>query len=42
MQSVAIVAKKTASESQIMSSQLKGMTEVAIALQESSARFKVD
>lgn len=42
MQSVAIVAKKTASESQLMSAQLKGMTEVAIALQESSARFKVD
>ncbi|OKH19217.1 methyl-accepting chemotaxis protein [[Limnothrix rosea] IAM M-220] len=42
MQSVASVAQKTASESQSMSEQLKSLTNVAIALQESSSRFKVD
>lgn len=42
MQSVAVVAQQTATESQVMSNQLQALTEVAIALQESTARFKID
>ncbi|MGB2924584.1 MAG: methyl-accepting chemotaxis protein [Limnothrix sp.] len=42
MQSVAVVAQQTAAESKMMSSQLKSLSEVAIALQQSSSRFKVD
>jgi twitching motility protein PilJ len=42
MQSVATVAQKTALESKQMSEQLKSLTQVAIALQESSSKFKVD
>ncbi|BAW95326.1 methyl-accepting chemotaxis like protein [[Synechococcus] sp. NIES-970] len=42
MQSAAEVAQKTAAESKTMSGQLEALTQVAIALQESSSRFKID
>ncbi|AFY37107.1 methyl-accepting chemotaxis sensory transducer [[Leptolyngbya] sp. PCC 7376] len=42
MKSVATVAQKTATQSETMSEQLGSLSEVAIALQESSSKFKVN
>lgn len=42
MQSVASVAQKTATESRTMSEQLQSLTQVAVSLQESSAKFQVE
>lgn len=42
MQSAAEVAQKTAAESQTMSGQLDALTQVAIALKDSSSRFEIE